>query len=129
MKVKITLENNACNQEKGRLIRDANRELGYPLHISFSEDLTRIVMEGEHIYLPDREMLSPDLSVEGQLKEKGKGYEIFPKDKGKTVNLHLDSELVAELEQIKQHFHHKTQHDVLLELFKKGIDQYKTENK
>lgn len=86
-------------------------------------------MEGDQIYLPDRRMLTQDVSVEGQLKEKGKGYEIIPKDKGKTVNLHLDSELVAELEQIKLHFHHKTQHDVLLELFKKGIDQYKTENK
>lgn len=129
MKVKLTLVNNPTNQEKGRIIRDANRDMGVPLHISFSDDLSKIVIEGEHIFLPKKSMLTDEILIDGQLKEKGRGYEIISKDKGKTVNLHLDSELAAELEQIKLHFQHKTQHDVLLELFKKGLDQYKIENK
>ncbi len=129
MKAKLSLKNTLPNQEKGRQIRDANRNLEPALHISFSEDLAEIIIEGRQIVLPDKAMLTKDIVVEGQLKDKGKGYEILPKDRGKTVNLHLDSELVAELDQIRQHFHNKTQHDLLLELFKKGLDQYKVESK
>lgn len=66
--------------------------------------------------------------IEGQTKETEKGYEVRPKDKGKTINLHLDAELVAELNEIKNHVMSKTQHDIILDLFKKGLDQYNKEN-
>lgn len=129
MKAKIKLENNVPNQENARKIREANRKANNMLDISFKEDLTEIYFEGERILIPEKSMFTEDMLVSGQIKEKDDEIEIFPKDKGKTVNLHLDADLVAELNEIKNHVASKTQHDIILELFKKGLDQYNKENK
>jgi hypothetical protein len=127
MKAQIKLENNFMNQEIAREIRDRNRDEENLLQVSFSDDLSAIILEGEKIWIPEKELLTDELSIEGNIKEIGKRYEITPKDRGKTVNLHLDVDLVAELEQIKSHVKNKTQHDLLLEFFKRGLDQYKKE--
>ncbi|MCM3671191.1 hypothetical protein M3181_19720 [Mesobacillus maritimus] len=129
MKAKIKLENNVPNQENARKIREANRNANNMIDISFKEDLTEIYFEGERILIPEKSMFTEDILVSGQVKEKDEVIEIFPKDKGKTVNLHLDADLVAELNEIKNHVASKTQHDIILELFKKGLDQYNKENK
>ncbi|MCM3587546.1 hypothetical protein M3182_17560 [Mesobacillus maritimus] len=129
MKAKIKLENNVPNQENARKIREANRKANNMIDISFKEDLTEIYFEGERILIPEKSMFTEDILVSGQVKEKDEVIEIFPKDKGKTVNLHLDADLVAELNEIKNHVASKTQHDIILELFKKGLDQYNKENK
>jgi len=129
VKAKIKLENNVPNQENARKIREANRKANNMIDISFKEDLTEIYFEGERILIPEKSMFTEDILVSGQVKEKDEVIEIFPKDKGKTVNLHLDADLVAELNEIKNHVASKTQHDIILELFKKGLDQYNKENK
>ncbi|MGM0903477.1 hypothetical protein [Mesobacillus maritimus] len=129
MKAKIRLENNVPNQETARKIREANRDANNPIDISFKEDLTEIFFEGERIFIPEKAMFTEEMLVHGQVKEKAGALEISPKDKGKTVNLHLDADLVAELNEIKNHIVSKTQHDIILEIFKKGIDQYNKEKK
>lgn len=125
MKAKIKLKNTKANQEKARLIRDANRLNERAITISFSEDVMDIFFEGEFIRIPDEQIFSDITLLEGQAQKQDGGYDIQPADKGKTVNLHLDAGLVAELNEIRQHVMSKTQHDLLLEIFKKGLDQYK----
>ncbi|HZG72231.1 MAG TPA: hypothetical protein VEY51_11920 [Chondromyces sp.] len=129
MEAKIRLKNTTMNQEIARKIKEANREAGNALDISFKKDLTEIFFEGEQIIIPEKSWFSDDMLVKGQAKERNNGIEIVPKDRGKTVNLHLDAELVSELNEIKNHVTSKTQHDIILELFKKGLDQYNKENK
>ncbi len=127
MKVKIKLTNTTKNQELARKIRDANQEIDNSINISFNKDLTEIYFEGEYIWIPEKNWFNEEMVLEGQAKMKENGYDIQPKDKGKTVNIHIDADLVAELNEIKQHVLNKTQHDIVLELFKKGLDQYNKE--
>ncbi|MGP7818179.1 hypothetical protein [Niallia sp. 01092] len=127
MKAKIKMKNTTKNQEIGRKIRDSNHKDGNLIEISFNSDLSEIFFEGEEISITQKEWFSNDMLVEGQLKEKENGYIILPKDKGKTINLYLDSELVKELNEIRRHVISKTQHDIVLEVFKKGLDHYKKE--
>jgi hypothetical protein len=129
VKAKIRLENTVSNQDKARRIREANRKGENMLDISFKEDLTEIFIEGERILVPEKSLFHEEMLMSGTVKEKDGSIEILPQDKGKTVNLHLDAELVAELNEIKNHVMSKTQHDIILELFKKGLDQYNKENK
>ncbi len=123
------MKNTPENQAIARQIRDANRTIANPIDISFKQDLTEIFFEGELIWIPKKDWFKSDMLLEGQVKNKEKGLEITPKDKGKTINLHLDADLVAELNEIRNHVMSKTQHDIVLELFKKGLDQYNKENK
>ena len=127
MRAKIALKNTTKNQATARKIRDANREIDNPIDISFKEDLTAILFEGDLIWIPNEEWFEEEMLLEGQVRKKNNGIEIVPKDKGKTINLHLDAELVAELNEIRNHVMGKTQHDIVLELFKKGLDQYNKE--
>lgn len=128
MKAKIRLLNTVQNQEIARKIKQANQAANNTLDISFEKDLSQIFFEGDSIFIPDKSWFSDDMVIEGQAKESENGYEIRPRDKGKTINLHLDAELVAELNEIKNHVMSKTQHDIILDLFKKGLDQYNKEN-
>lgn len=125
MKAKIKLKNTKENQEKARLIRNANRCNEQAVTISFSDDVTDIFFEGNVIRIPSQYLLEDITVIEGQVKKREDGYDIQPFDKGKTVNLHLDAGLVAELNEIRQHVMSKTQHDMILEIFKKGLAQYK----
>ncbi len=125
MKVRIKIENTRDNQEKARLIRDANRDSEHPVTISFSKDAKEIFFHGEFIHIPNEHLFKHITLLEGQVKKRAGGYDIQPANKGKTVNLHLDAGLVAELNEIRQHVMSKTQHDIVLEIFKKGLDQYK----
>ncbi|KAB7705590.1 hypothetical protein F9802_13720 [Bacillus aerolatus] len=129
MKAKIQLTNNVQNQEIARKIKQSNQGKNNLLDISFEKDLSKIFFEGEYIWIPDKSWFSNDMLIEGYAKEDDDGYEIRPKDKGKTINLHLDAELVAELNEIRNHVMSKTQHDIILDLFKKGLDQYNKENR
>ncbi|KAB2338029.1 hypothetical protein F7731_00135 [Cytobacillus depressus] len=129
MKAKISLKNTTKNQEIARQIKQANRETNHILQISFKEDFSEILFEGESIFISNKDWFSSIILLEGHAKETGIGYEIKPKDKGKTINLHLEGELVAEINEIRNHVKSKTQHDIILELFKKGLDQYNKENK
>ncbi|MCI2253760.1 hypothetical protein L2D08_05215 [Domibacillus sp. PGB-M46] len=125
MKAKISIQNTRDNQEKARLIRDENRNSGHSLAISFSEDAKEIFFEGSMIQVPDRVAFGDITVLEGQVKKREGGFDVQQADKGKTVNLHLDAGLVAELNEIRQHVMSKTQHDIILEIFKKGLDHYK----
>ncbi|SFE81794.1 hypothetical protein [Alteribacillus iranensis] len=128
MKAKIKMKNSIENQSIARNIRDANRERSNTAEISFSKDLSEIYFEGDEIWIPEKQWFTEEMLVEGQAKEREEGIEIQPVDKGKTVNIHLDADLVAELNDIKNHVMSKSQHDIVLELFKKGIDQYNKEH-
>lgn len=128
MRAKIAIKNNPNNQKIARHIRDANRKKDNDIDISFTDDLKEIIFEGDFIWIPQKDWFEEEMLLEGQVKKKKKGLEIVPKDKGKTINLHLDAELVAELNEIRNHVMSKTQHDIVLDLFKRGLDQYNKEN-
>ncbi|MFS0553277.1 hypothetical protein [Brevibacillus sp. 179-C9.3 HS] len=123
----ITLENTITNQERSRQIRDLHKKKGQTLAIRFSEDLTHIILEAPCLYIPDHELLDGAVAIVGALKKTAEHYEIHPRSKGKTVNLHLDSELVAELEQIRSLVNSKTQQEVIRELFIRGMRSYLAE--
>lgn len=128
MKAKIKMKNTLENQKLARKIRDANLKENTTAEISFNKDLSEIYFEGEEIWIPNQDWFTKEMLVEGRVKQKDNGVEIQPIDKGKTVNIHLDADLVAELNDIRNHVMSKSQHDIVLELFKKGIDQYNKEN-
>ncbi|USG68110.1 hypothetical protein NDK47_12845 [Brevibacillus ruminantium] len=123
----LMLTNTFENQEVSRQIRDFHKKKGQPLTVRFSEELTHIVLEAACLYLPSRKALGKEAQIEGVLKKNGTHYEIHPRSKGKTINLHLDSELVAELEQIRTKVSSKTQHEVILEMFIRGLRAYQQE--
>lgn len=123
----ITLENTAVNQEISRTIRDFHKKKGQPLAIRFSEELTHIVLEAPCLLIPDPDCLGTHPVIDGHWRKCAGYYEIHPRNKGKIVNLHLDSELVAELEQIRARVSSKTQHEVILEMFVRGMRSYLAE--
>ncbi|MED1918997.1 hypothetical protein ACFVS2_05975 [Brevibacillus sp. NPDC058079] len=123
----ITLENTVANQERSRQIRDLHKKRGQTLAIRFSEELTHIILEAPCLYIPDQEWLGEAVVIEGIVKKSAEYYELHPRTKGKTVNLHLDSELVAELELIRSLVSSKTQQEVLRELFVRGMRSYLAE--
>ncbi|ASJ54082.1 hypothetical protein BP422_11330 [Brevibacillus formosus] len=123
----ITLENTVANQERSRQIRDLHKKKGQTLAIRFSEELTHIILEAPCLYIPDQEWLDEAVVFEGIVKKSTEYYELHPRTKGKTVNLHLDSELVAELELIRSLVSSKTQQEVLRELFVRGMRSYLAE--
>jgi hypothetical protein len=123
----ITLENIPTNQETSRQIRDFHKKKGQPLAIRFSEELTHIILEAPCLFIPDAVQLDKEAIIDGHLRICSGHSEIHPRSKGKTVNLHLDSELVAELEQIRARVGSKTQHEVIRELFVRGMRAYLAE--
>jgi hypothetical protein len=123
----ITFVNTADNQELCRQIRDFHKKKGQPLNIRFDEGLTHIILEAPCLYVPEQKTLGKDAVVNGSVKKCTGHYEIHPRGKGKTINLRLDSELVAELEQIRAHVASKTQHEVILEMFIRGMRAFKAE--
>lgn len=125
MKAKIAVPNTPACQEKARLIRDENRNSGNPVTISFSNDAKEIFFEGHLIQVPDSVSFDLITVIEGQVKKREGGCDVQQADRGKTINLHLDAGLVSELNEIRQHVMSKTQHDIILEIFKKGLDHYK----
>ncbi|MGD8191220.1 hypothetical protein ACQCN2_14670 [Brevibacillus ginsengisoli] len=126
-RVSITFENTVENQDICRQIRRYHKKLEQPLLITFRDEATEIVLEAAILYIPDKKLLPKDATINGLVKKTTTHYEIHPRSKSKTINLHLDSELVAELEQIRQHVQSKTQHDVILEMFIRGMRAYRRE--
>ncbi|MGG1661220.1 hypothetical protein [Brevibacillus sp. NRS-1366] len=123
----ITLKNTPANQEISRQIRDFHKKKGQPLAIRFSEELTHIILEASCLYLHDPKLLDSTTVIDGHLRKSAGHYEIHPRSKGKTINLHLDSELVAELAQIRSLVSSKTQQEVIRELFIRGMRSYLAE--
>ncbi|HBZ79920.1 MULTISPECIES: hypothetical protein [Brevibacillus] len=123
----IMLENTVDNQAFSRQIRDFHKKKGQPLAIRFSEELTHIILEAPCLYIPDPMQLDPRTILDGTIRQVASHGEIHPRHKGKTVNLHLDSELVAELEQIRALVSSKTQQEVIRELFVRGMRSYLAE--
>ncbi|WP_019119290.1 hypothetical protein [Brevibacillus massiliensis] len=126
--VSLTLPNTTELQAFCRAIRDCHREREQPLAIRFSEQATHIVLEGPVILLPMHPPLPKEAKIVGTVKQVDNRHEIHPQEKGKTINLHLDSELVAELEQIRRHVARKTQHEVILEMFVRGLRSFQQEH-
>ncbi|WP_146808084.1 hypothetical protein [Aneurinibacillus danicus] len=126
--VSIEIKNTNENILIARKIRDANKGSVDGFNLKFTEDNRTIVIEGEKLTIPDKALLTSEVKVNGILKPLANGFEILNEEKGKTVNLHLDAELVKEINVIRSYVKSKTQHDVLLELFKKGLEQFKKEN-
>ena len=125
--VSILFPNTSENQKIARQIRNFHKELQQPLKVFFSEDATQLVLEAACLFVPDKSLLPTDAIINGLVNKTASHYEIQPRTKGKTINLHLDSELVAELEQIRKYVQSKTQHDVILEMFIRGIRAYREE--
>lgn len=125
--VSILFPNTPDNQKIARQIRKFHKEREQPLTVFFSDDTSQLVLEAPCIYISDKKLLPPDAVINGLVNKTESHYEVHPRTKGKTINLHLDSELVAELEQIRKHVQSKTQHDVILEMFIRGIRAYREE--
>lgn len=127
MKANVRLKNNKENQAIARQIRDHNLHLENKVTISFEAGLSEILFSGEKILIPRAVWDKKLFIIDGEAREEKNNCVIEPSEKGKTVNLHLDAELVDELNKIKEHVLSKTQHEIVLDLFKKGLHQYKSE--
>jgi len=123
----MTLENTLANQQISRSIRDFHKKRGQPLAIRFSEEMTRIILEAPCLCLPGPHPPDAKAVIDGQLRKCAGHVEIHPRSKGKTINLHLDSELVAELELIRSRVSSKPQSEVIRELFIRGMRSYLAE--
>jgi hypothetical protein len=126
--VSIEIKNTNENILIARKIRDENKHVCEKFNLRFTEDNSTIIIEGEKLIIPEKKLLTKEMKINGILKPLPNGFEILDEEKGKTVNLHLDAELVKEINIIRSYVKSKTQHDVLLELFKKGLEQFKKEN-
>lgn len=125
--VSILFPNTSDNQKIARQIRKFHKQRQQPLSVFFSEDATQLVLEAACLFIPDKSLLTTEAIINGLVNKTKSHYEIHPRTRGKTINLHLDSELVAELEEIRKHVQSKTQHDVILEMFIRGIRAYRDE--
>lgn len=123
----LILPNTAENQAFCREIRDLHKKRNQPLTIHFSEGLTHIHLAAPCLYIQDKRILGKEAKIEGIVKKTTTHYEIHPHEKGKTINLYLDSELVAELEQIHAYVQKKTRQEVILDLFIRGMRAYQAE--
>ncbi|WP_126426691.1 hypothetical protein [Brevibacillus marinus] len=125
--VTLTLPNTPAHQQLCREIRDFHNRQKRPLTITFPEQMTRIRLEAACLYLPDQRALSAEAVIDGIVKKRGSHYEIHPRGRGKTVNLHLDPALLAELEQIRGHLSGKTQREAIRELLVRGLRSVQAE--
>ncbi|MGC5323842.1 hypothetical protein [Brevibacillus sp. SYSU BS000544] len=125
--VSILFPNTPDNQKIARQIRKYHKQQQQPLSVFFSEDASQLVLESACLFIPDKSLLPTEAIINGLVNKTESHYEIHPRTRGKTINLHLDSELVAELEEIRKHVQSKTQHDVILEMFIRGIRAYREE--
>jgi hypothetical protein len=125
--VRIEIKNTNDNILIARKIRDQNKYQVDNFSLRFSEDNRMIIIEGSKLIVPDKKLLSDDIKTYGILHPRGEGFELLEEEKGKTVNLHLDAELVKEINTIRSYVKSKTQHEVLLEVFKRGLEQYRKE--
>ena len=123
----VTLQNTAVNQEKSRQIRDYHKKNGQPLTIRFSEELTHIILEAPCLFLPDPALLEGGAVVDGWIKNGPDHLEIHPLQEGTTIQLQLDSELIAELKQIRTIVSSKTQAEVIQEMLMRGLRAYQEE--
>jgi hypothetical protein len=123
----ITLKNDLENQELSRQIRDFHKKKGQPLAIRFSEELTHICLEAPCLFIPSACLLGQDAVITGSLRTFSTHAEIVPAKSGETINLYLNSELIAELEHIRSLVSHKTKHEVIQEILMRGLRSYLAE--
>lgn len=125
----LTLQNNAVNQERSRQIRDYHKKKGQTLTIRFSEDLAHILLEAPCLFIPDPSLLGEGAVLDGWVKTCPDHLELYPQQEGTTIHLQLDSELMAELEQIRSLVSSKTQAEVIQEMLMRGLRSYQAEQK
>jgi hypothetical protein len=123
----ITMKNHLENQEISRQIRDFHKKKGQPLAIRFSEELTHIILEAPCLFIPSPSFLCTDAMITGTVRTFPNHTEIVPAKSGETINLYLNSELIAELEQIRSLVSHKTQDEVIQEMLMRGLRSYLSE--
>lgn len=125
----ITMKNHRTNQEISRQIRDYHKKKGQPLAIRFSEELTHIILEAPCLFIPSPDLLDKEAVITGTLRSTHDHVEIVPVKSGETIHLYLDSELIAELEQIRSLVNDKTQDEVIQEMLMRGLRSYLSEQK
>jgi hypothetical protein len=135
----ITLENTKKSIKLAREIRNLNNKKSSTLVIDFTEDNQKIHINGEIVYLPITFQIENDcLEVHGEVMNTQECLCIVDMVRPKTVNVHLDSELVGEINAIREFiFNNKdtisspeikdttTQHEVLLAALRRGVNQIK----
>ena len=135
----VMLVNTAENIKTARTIRQLNQEKDAILTAHFSDDYHEIYLQGEMIYLPQNVFVHKDFTiVDGELVTLRGECCILDRNRSKTVNVHLDSELVAEINAIKDYIAlnktrvqdlnlpaEGTQHEIILAMLKRGIDKMK----
>lgn len=128
MRVKLKLPNEPFYQKVAREIRDLNQNKAQVIEISFPSDMSFIIFEGECISLINDNWFDEDMVMVGEIKAHDDLINIVPTTKGKTVNLKLDPGLTKELDSIRNHVLNKTQHEIVLEIFKKGLEEFNKED-
>ncbi|QSO49249.1 hypothetical protein [Alicyclobacillus mengziensis] len=134
----VTLLNTSDNIKLARQVRDLNQKKDASVEVRFSVDYREIHFSGEIIYLPQEVTLLKEFTiVEGELVTLRGESCILDRNRAKTVNVHLDSELVAEINAIRDYIAlnknraknitsgEGTQHEILLEMLRRGIDKMK----
>lgn|GEM_PF-6350360 len=130
----VILRNTPKNLKLSRQIRDLNQSEDASIDIHFSDDYQQVYFSGELIYLPHQVVSEGDFAVSnGELVTLRGKYCVLNRNRAKTVNVHLDSDLVAEINAIRDYISlHKslitpegTQHEIILEMLRRGIDKMK----
>ncbi len=139
----ITLINTAEYIKLAREIRNLNDKKSSNIAIDFSEDNQRIHMNGEIIYIPnDIDLISERITISGEIIETGDCLCVIDAVRPKTVNVHLDSVLVGEINAIRDFIINNqerlssteikdtaTQHAILLAVLRRGVKQFKKDFK
>lgn len=134
----VSLLNTTENIKFARQIRILNQKEDANIEVYFSMDYTKIHFSGEIIYLPKEVTHLKEFTIlEGELVTLRGESCILDRNRAKTVNIHLNSELVAEINAIRDYITlnknlaknittgEGTQHEILLEMLRRGIDKIK----
>lgn len=135
----ITLGNSKKGIKLAREIRNLNHKKSASLIIGFSENNQEIHINGEIIYLPPTLSVEDDcLEINGEVVKTQDNLCVIDMIRPKTVNVHLDSELVGEINAIREFILNNkemisnpeikdttTQHEILLAVLRRGVNQLK----
>lgn len=134
----LMLLNKPGNIQLARRIRDLNYKEDATIDVHFSDDYQQMYFSGELIYLPEDVIAHDDVTIlEGELVTLRGEYCVLDRNRPKTVNVHLDSELVTEINVIRDYIAlnksrlqdvnkgEGTQHELLLQMLRRGINEMK----
>lgn len=133
----VSLLNTPKGLKLARQIRELNDREDASIEVCFSDDYQKVYFSGEIIYLPHEVLSYEGVTMsDGELVTLHGKSCILNRNRAKTVNVHLDSDLVAEINAIREYISlnksriqditpEGTQHEIILEMLRRGIDKMK----